>query len=308
MIYDSPDRKTPYAHQFTVGYVREIAASLALHTDYVHMKNKDMFLARNLNPMLRADTTRTGAITRLDAFGVLGEPYKQHVWVMENTGDSVYDALDLSLEKRYANNWSGRVSYSLSSSRGTAENQADRNTYQFLTDPNLDLWRGPTSVDRRHILSIGARTEIPKTGGATLATTVRYMSGAPFTIFNSDIDVNRNGELDDPVPAGTYSGTFPNAMHNVKFDGRRNGARGPDYFQADVRAGWRRKVARGNALEIFLDIYNITNRTNFVNPVDVTGGGSNRDARIPDTFLVLTNFYGGGGFPRQAQLGVRYAF
>ena len=163
-------------------------------------------------------------------------------------------------------------------------------------------------MDRRHILSIGARTEIPRTGGATLATTVRYMSGAPFTIFNSAIDVNRNGELDDPVPAGTYSGTFPNAMHNVKFDGRRNGARGPDYFQADVRAGWRRKVARGNALEIFLDIYNITNRTNFVNPVDVTGGGSNRDARIPDTFLVLTNFYGGGGFPRQAQLGVRYAF
>ena len=308
VIYDSPDRKTPYAHQFTVGYVREIAASLALHADYIHMKNEDMFLARNLNPMLRADTTRTGAITRLDAFGVLGELYRQHVWVMENTGDSVYDALNLSLEKRYANNWSGRISYSLSSSRGTAENQADRNTYQFLTDPNLDLWRGPTSVDRRHILSIGARTEIPRTGGATMATTVRYMSGAPFTIFNSAIDVNRNGELDDPVPAGTYSGTFPNAMHNVKFDGRRNGARGPDYFQADVRAGWRRKVARGNALEIFLDIYNITNRTNFVNPVDVTGGGSNRDARIPDTFLVLTNFYGGGGFPRQAQLGVRYAF
>ena len=36
------------------------------------------------------------------------------VWVMENTGDNDYDALNLSLEKRYANRWSGRVSYSLS--------------------------------------------------------------------------------------------------------------------------------------------------------------------------------------------------
>ena len=37
---------------------------------------------------------------------------------MENTGESDYDALNLSLEKRYSNNWSGRVSYSLSKSRG----------------------------------------------------------------------------------------------------------------------------------------------------------------------------------------------
>ena len=49
--------------------------------------NKDMFLARNLNPALRVDTSRTGALTRSDAFGVLGEPYTQQVWVMENTGD-----------------------------------------------------------------------------------------------------------------------------------------------------------------------------------------------------------------------------
>src|SRR5204862_100822 len=84
-----------------------------------------------------------------------------------------------------------------------------------------------------------------------------------------------------------------------KFNGRRNGARGPDYFQADVRAGWRRQIARGNALELFLDIYNITNRTNFVNPVDLTatGGAANRAARLPATFLVLTNCYGGRGFP-----------
>jgi hypothetical protein len=35
---------------------------------------------------------------------------------------------------------------------------------------------------------------------------------------------------------------------------------------------------------------------------------ANRDLRVPATFLVLTNLFGGGGFPRQAQFGVRYAF
>jgi len=32
------------------------------------------------------------------------------------------------------------------------------------------------------------------------------------------------------------------------------------------------------------------------------------DERVPSTFLVLTNLRGGGGFPRQAQLGIRYTF
>lgn len=304
VIFDSPNRKTPFAHQFTVGYVRELFSSLAAHFDVVYMKNKDMFLARNLFPMQRATTSRTGAITRLNAFGVLDDSlYRQHVWVMENTGESDYKALNLSLEKRWAQHWSGRVSYSLSKAEGTAENQADKNTYQILTDPNLDLWRGPSGVDRTHILSIGARTEIPRTAGATLSTTIRYMTGQPFTIYNSAIDVNQNGELDDPVPAGTYGGTAANSLQKVKFDGKRNGARGPSYFQTDVRAGWRRQIRGDNAVEVFLDIFNITNRTNFENPVL-----ANRDMRTPSTFLVVTNLYGGGGFPRQAQLGVRYQF
>ena len=158
---------------------------MAMHADYVRMVNRDMFLARNLNPALRVDTSRTGPITRSDAFGVLGEPYAQQVWVFENTGEATYNALNLSLEKRYANHWSGRVSYSLSKAEGTANDQADKNQYQVGTDLNLDVQNGPGAVDRRHILSLGGQTEIPKTGGITLSSTFRYMSGTPFTIYDS---------------------------------------------------------------------------------------------------------------------------
>ncbi|MEO8679464.1 MAG: carboxypeptidase regulatory-like domain-containing protein [Vicinamibacterales bacterium] len=303
VIYDAPDRGTPYAHQMMVGYVRQLASSLAVHADFVRVSNRDMFLARNLNPMQRANTTRTGAITRSDAFGLLGEPYSQHVWLMENTGTSDYNALNLSLEKRYSNNWSARVSYSLSKSEGTANNQADKNTYQVGTNLNLDQWSGPSDVDRRHILSIGARTEVPRTGGLTLSTTVRYMSGAPFTLYDSSIDTDQNGELVDPLPAGTYSGTDPNALKNVDYAGGRNGAIGPDYFQIDLRAGWQRRVSGDKTVELFFDIFNITNRANFDNPTPASS-----DRRTAGTFLALTNLRGGGGFPRQAQMGLRFAF
>jgi len=300
VIFDSPDRKVPYAHQMTVGYSRELAAALALAVDYVHSANRDMFLARNLNPMLRGNTSRTGPIVRLDAFGVLGESYPAHVWVMENTGFNDYDALNLSLEKRYVNRWSGRVSYSLSKSRGTAENQADRNTYQKLTDLNLDEFEAPSTVDRRHVLAINGRAEIPKTGGANVSATYRYMSGAPFTIFNSNIDVDQNGELVDPSPAGSYSGVGADAMTNVENKGGRNGAIGPDYLQLDMRVGWRRRIKGEQAVELFLDIFNVTNRANFDNPAG--------DERVASTFLIYQNLRGGGGFPRQAKFGVRYTF
>ena len=106
-------------------------------------------------------------------------------------------------------------------------------------------------------------TAIPKTGGATLSATMRYMSGSPFSIFNSNIDVDQNGELTDPSPAGTYSGTAAGniLMTGVKNAGGRNGAIGPDYFQLDLRAGWRGKLRKEDrTIEIFLDIFNITNR------------------------------------------------
>ncbi len=305
VIYDSPDRQQPYAHQVTAGFVRELAPTLAFHADYVRIMNRDMFLGRNLLPMLRANTTRTGAIQRLDAFGIFGADavnYRQQVWVFENGGSSNYDALNLQLEKRYANKWSGRVSYALSKSRGTATDQADKNTDQVLTEMNLDQRFGPTPIDRRHVLSVAGRIEVPKTGGMTLATTARYMSGSPFTIYNSNIDVNQNGQLDDPSPVGTYSGTGLNALKDVENKGGRFGARGPDYFQIDLRAGWRRKV-QDRTVELFVDVFNLTNRTNWDNPLV-----ANSDERLPNTFLTLTNLRGGSGFPRSVQFGSRIAF
>ena len=92
-------------------------------------------------------------------------------------------------------------------------------------------------------------------------------------------------------------------MQNVKYLGGRNGAIGPDSFQVNLRTGWRGRVRENQAIELFLDIFNITNRVNFDNPI-----AANSDRRLPSAFLVLTNLAGGGGFPRQAQIGFRYTF
>jgi hypothetical protein len=136
----------------------------------------------------------------------------------------------------------------------------------------------------------------------TLSATMRVLSGLPFTLVDTSSDPDRNGQLFDPLPAGTYSGNGPNAV-TVENKGGRNGAYGPGFFQLDTRVGWRFRQMGGKTLDLTADVLNVTNRTNFVSPVTT----ANQSDRRSTNFLLLTTLYGGGQ-PRQAQLGIRIGF
>ncbi len=137
--------------------------------------------------------------------------------------------MNLQLDKRLSNNWSARVSYALSYARGNTEGSGtDENDFQLLDDPRLNLNQGPLPFDRRHNLVVSGRFEVPRTGGLTISGTTRRMSGRPLTIHDTSADPDRNGQLFDPLPAGTYSGTGQNAI-TVDNNGGRDGARGPTF-------------------------------------------------------------------------------
>jgi hypothetical protein len=138
--------------------------------------------------------------------------------------------------------------------------------------------------------------------------TARFMSGTPFTIQDTTFDVNQNGVLFDPVPAGTYSGTAPGSMQNVKYRGGRNGAYGPGFAQIDMRFGYRQALGGGRILDFFGEIFNITNHANFVNPVTTVSGTTSADMRNAADFLRLRALVATTGFPRQLQIGLRFGF
>jgi hypothetical protein len=97
----------------------------------------------------------------------------------------------------------------------------------------------------------------------------RYLSGTPISLTNNLVDTDMNGRTGDLIPAGTYEGTptAPNdKIYRVEFDGKRGGARGPDYFQVDLRTGWRFKFPDGHWLDVTADVFNVFNRTQFNNP------------------------------------------
>jgi hypothetical protein len=292
VFLDTPDRVQPHTQQTSVGYQQQLGAHLSASADYVHTNASDLWELINLNQGLRVNTTASGLIIRPDP------TFVTNVWQRANVGSYRYDALNLVLEKRDSNNWSGRVSYTLAYSRGnTTGALTATDQFQTVSGLNLDLNEGPTDFDRRHNLVFSGRGEIPKTRGLTLSATLRMLSGLPFTLNDTSSDPDRNGQLFDPLPAGTYSGKGPNAITVENEDGR-NGAYGPGFIQLDTRVGWRFRPSRGRTVDLTADVINVTNRSNFVSP---TGD------RRSTNFLLLTTLYGGGQ-PRQAQVGIRFGF
>ena len=293
VFLDSPDRSQPYTQQVSAGYQRQLGPALSASADYVHTMARDQWLLENLNPGLRVNTTASGAIVRVDP------TYVTNVWQRQNIGQYTYDALNVVLEKRDSHNWSGRISYTLANSRGNNSGAlTSTNNYQVLNNQNLDLGQGPTDFDRRHNLVLSGRiSEVPRTHGMTLSGTMRVLSGLAMSLIDTSSDPDRNGILADPLPAGSYSGNAANAI-TVDNKGGRNGAFGPGYMQLDTRIGWRLKAGAGKTLDLNMDVINVTNRANFVNPT--------ADRRSTN-FLLLTTLYGGGQ-PRQAQIGLRLGF
>ncbi len=111
------------------------------------------------------------------------------------------------------------------------------------------------------------------------------------------MDDDRNGTVTDPLPAGSYSGSGSNSI-TVENDGGRNGAYGPGFFKLDLRLGYTLNFNAPQRLELFGEIFNVTNRANFADP---TGDQASAN------FLRLTQLSSSNN-ARLAQLGVRFVF
>jgi len=290
---DNPDRTIPYSDQGTVGYERQLASTLSVSADYVHARARDQLMLRDLNPGLRATTARTATVTRVNpafAAAVL-EPV--------NDGKIDYDALETALVKRYAAGYSFRVSYTLGYSRGnTSGLAAPTSPFQLLDDLNLALNQGPTNFDRRHNLVISGQAIVPKTTGMTIAWVARALSGTHFSVTDSTTDPDRNGTFSEPLAAGSYTSTTGRNPYTADVTAERNGATGPGFFQLDLRLGYRLRPGSGRSLDLFADVFNVTNRANFDNPIG--------DRRSTDFFNLTT--LRAGAVPTTLQFGVRFEF
>jgi hypothetical protein len=140
---------------------------------------------------------------------------------------------------------------------------------------------------------------VPHTYGLNVSWVARALSGAPFSLTNGAIDQDLNGIQAEPLAAGTYTGVGTDPYTVKNYTSQRDGARGPGFFDLDMRLGYRIPLSKQRRVEIAADLFNLTNHTNFAIP------GGNQNA--PTTFLVLTG-YNTSYSPRKVQLGARIQF
>jgi hypothetical protein len=299
VFLDDPNRRSARSRQFTAGFERQLLPSLAARVDYIHATNDDQVIRFNLNPPTRTSTSRTAPVVRPNP------AFVQNVWEPVNLGEYRYDAVQFSVDKRYSEGYSLRVSYAYS--RATGNFQNDFNTIiatQVGDDLRLEDNEGPVDDDRPHILSISGSAEVPRVRGLSVSGVARYMSGLPFSLIDSSLDSNRNGRFDDEfLPPGTYSGSGQNAV-TVENKGGRNGAREPDFFEIDLRVAYSLRLRTSQRLQLFGEVFNLTNRANFLAP---TNSGNASDRRLASTFLILRTLRR-GATSQLAQFGVRYSF
>ena len=301
------NRKLGYLYQINAGFEREIIPGLALTVDYNDAPARNQTLLLDINePRLlpNGQIGRPGpavfdpAGTRIPA-SARGANFQR---VLEYTTSDVlnggYRALEVSVDKRFAKRWSGRLSYTLSKahdvngSTGGGGQFIDKRVNDDL-NPRLDY--GLTNFDNRHALTAGSHWNVWR--DFSVGSTFRYYSGNPVNeTLGVDANRDRDGANFDRPVKGRDDARLPIASPlDANGMAIRNGIEGTNKLLLDLRLQYVHRFEGEKTMGFFWEIYNATNRTNFDNPVGNRNSADFLKSIVADE-------------ARSMQLGLRFTF
>jgi hypothetical protein len=298
-----PGLRTPSAQQLAVGLSRDLADRWNMNLNFLHVKGQGQLGTIDYNPIVPS----LGAGRRpADVNGVPGT--SASVLQYTSFGETWYRGMTLTIDRRFDGGTQLRVSYTLSRAEdnstdfqsafipqdnGRGRNPADLNGLPIGFDPDSE--RGPSTQDQRHRLSVSGTRVLGR--GFTVSAIAAIGSGRPFNIVAGS-DLNGDGDGGSPSP---------DRPRRVPGDAStsigRNAGRLPSQATCDVRATKELRVYGGVKAELMVDVFNLFNRTNFIDVQRVFGTGSYPQSPIP-TFGQFTQ----AAAPRQVQLGVKLLF
>jgi outer membrane receptor protein involved in Fe transport len=281
LVLRTADRNAPAAlfHHYSGGIERQFGQRYVASVDVVGTRGSNIAILRNFNQPLPGT---------LDANGPLPYPSLGHIQWREHTGESEYIGADFSFERRFANSYGFRLSYTLGESRDQAPEHLSASSGRPQNGRDLASWEGPSDFDVRHRFVGSFVAELPFgaghrwltsgpaaaiLGGWTLSGIYTGRSGLPFTVTQSTNNVGAGATglpnlVGDPEGQRTVDNWFNVAAFELVPSGRfgnagRNGFRGPRYATFDTSLQ-RRFGLPGRADAVLRwDVFNVTNRANF---------------------------------------------
>jgi TonB-dependent receptor-like protein len=274
-----PGIENSYAQQASLQVERELSSNTSLSIGYLHTRGLHVVLSRNVN------VPRFPASAGVPNLG-RPNPNFANIGRFESSGDSYYNGMTVSLNRRFAG-WAGaRFSYTFSKAVDDAGN-----AFFFTPQDNSNLRddRGRGDNDQRHRLTLSGSFTVPETKtdsvwrrtaeGFQLSYIFSYGSPLPFNVLtgtdrNLDTSVN-----DRPVGVG------------------RNTGEGFDFASLDVRLSRRIRFTERFGVDVIAEGFNVLNRANLQLPNNVFGPGT-----IP---LAAFGRPTAAGDPRQIQFGLK---
>ncbi|HMJ26292.1 MAG TPA: carboxypeptidase regulatory-like domain-containing protein [Pyrinomonadaceae bacterium] len=274
-----PNIETSYSEQANVQFERELPGNALISVGYLHLHGLHIIASRNVNVPTVPASAGIPNLGRPDpAWGNIGR--------FEGSGDSYYDGMVVSFNKRAANWASVRVSYTLSKTTDDAGNfffSTPQNNFNLRDDLGL------SDNDQRHRLVLSGTLEAPDHSGAhhllhgfQLSYIFTYASRLPFNVLlgsDRNLDTNNN---DRPLGVG------------------RNTGRGFDFASFDLRLSRSFRITERVALDLLAEGFNLFNRANFGVPNNTFGSGITPLASFGQPTAAFD--------PRQMQFGLRLKF
>ncbi len=277
-----PNIRSSYNEQASVQLERELSPSTSLSVGFLHTRGLHIILSRNVNVPTAPASAGVPNLGRPD-------PRFANVSRFESSGESDYNGLTVSLNRRFQRWYGVRLAYTLSKA---TDNSGNAFFFSPQDNSNLgDEW-GPGDNHQRHRLAVSGSFEIPRGDhdsaarralrGFQLSYIFSYGSALPFNIVlgnDRNFDTNPN---DRPVGVG------------------RNSGKGFDFASLDLRLSRRFSLGEKMRLEALVEGFNVFNRANLQLPNNVYGTGI--------TPLPSFGQPTAAADPRQLQFGLRLSF
>jgi hypothetical protein len=290
----APSTKTPYTDELQLGYQIDLGRNMSFETSAYRRQTRDLLEDYDLAvyaPDTDAAATCGDFCLGLGYFGYAANPGSNFVIATLAGSERNTDGIDLVFRKRYANNWQGLVSYTFTNAEGNTNSvsNADFAGDVLWLDPRAPNVYGtqPGSID--HIFKVAGSYRLWQ--HLELGGLYNWNSGTHASI--TAIQSGRNLPLLETTPYvyGGVSDTWvkPNTVGALTNDA---------FGTLDLRAQWNQPLPRQTSLELFLDIFNVTNDQATIRSQDLFAGNG------------VANFGGGLQYvePRRFYLGARFLF
>ena len=298
-----PGLRTPFAHHVSAGVDRLLQPTLSVSADFVYVRGFNHLGTIDYNPLVPG----LGVGRRPeDVNGVPGT--SASILQYTSFGETWYRGLTLSVNGRIRGRHQLLASYTLSKSednstdfqsafvvQNTGRGRDRANPAGLPVGFNPDEDKGRSTQDQRHRLVLSGISPLP--GRFQASSIVTLAAGRPFNIL-AGVDLNGDGD-GGAFPSDRPRRNPAEASTSIP----RNSGQLPASATIDARISRRFGKGQGADIEAMVEVFNLFNRTNFIEANNIFGRGAYPDAPLPAFGL-----FEQAAAPRQLQLGVRVSF